>query len=45
MPDLPEATPEDDIEMMEIVFCKNDFHSDYVKIYPCLDVKYTKIRK
>lgn len=45
MPDLPEATPEDDIEMMETVFCGNDFQPDYVKIYPCLDVKYTKIRE
>ena len=45
MPDLPGATPEDDINMMETVFLGNQFQPDYVKIYPCLDVKYTKIRE
>lgn len=45
MPDLPGATPEDDIEMMDEIFCGDKFQPDYVKIYPCLDVKYTKIRE
>ena len=45
MPDLPDATPEMDKEMIDKVFCGPDFQPDYVKIYPCLDVKYTKIRE
>lgn len=45
MPDLPNATPEIDKIMIEKVFCGEDFQPDYVKIYPCLDVKYTKVRE
>lgn len=44
MPDLPGATPEDDKAMLETVLTSGDFSPDYLKIYPCLDVEYTKIR-
>ena len=45
MPDLPGTTPEKDIKMIDEVLLGNNFHPDYLKIYPCLDVKYTEIRK
>ena len=45
MPDLPGTTPELDKEMMDIVFKTDKLQADYLKIYPCLDVKYTKIRE
>lgn len=45
MPDLPDTTPDMDKQMIDEVFCGPDFQPDYVKIYPCLDVKYTTIRK
>ena len=45
MPDLPGTTPEDDIDMLKEVLLGENFQPDYLKIYPCLDVKYTKIRE
>ena len=45
MPDLPGATPSGDIKMINEVLLGNNFQPDYIKIYPCLDVKYTEIRK
>jgi elongator complex protein 3 len=45
MPDLPGASPEVDKKMMEEIFTTSKFNFDYLKIYPCLDVKYTEIRK
>lgn len=45
MPDLPGATPEIDKLMMEEIFTTENFQPDYLKIYPCLDVEYTEIRK
>ena len=45
MPDLPGSSPELDKEMMLDIFTTSYFQPDYVKIYPCLDVKYTEIRK
>jgi ELP3 family radical SAM enzyme/protein acetyltransferase len=45
MPDLPDATPKGDMEMMDKIFLSQDFQPDYIKIYPCLDVIYTEIRK
>ena len=45
MPDLPGASPEIDSEMMNQIFTTSKFNFDYLKIYPCLDVKYTEIRK
>lgn len=44
MPDLPSSTPEKDKEMFRKVLTGDDFCADYMKIYPCLDVKYAKIR-
>ena len=45
MPDLPGSNKELDMTMMENIFLTPDFQPDYLKIYPCLDVKYTEIRK
>jgi len=45
MPDLPDATPEIDILMMDKIFKTELYQPDYIKIYPCLDVKFTKIRE
>jgi ELP3 family radical SAM enzyme/protein acetyltransferase len=45
MPDLPGTTPELDKVMLQTVLTHSDFKPDYLKIYPCLDVEYTEIRK
>lgn len=45
MPDLPGTTPEKDIEMFQKVLESSDFCADYMKIYPCLDVKFSRIRE
>ena len=45
MPDLPGATPESDIKMFRRVLLGDEFCADYMKIYPCLDVTFSKIRK
>lgn len=45
MPDLPGSSPELDKNMMSDIFTTSHFQPDYLKIYPCLDVKYTEIRK
>ena len=45
MPDLPGATPELDKHMFQQVFQSEHFKPDYVKIYPCLDITYSEIRK
>jgi len=45
MPDLPGSSPEDDKEMIHEVLCSESFSPDYLKIYPCLDVDFTEIRK
>jgi len=45
MPDLPGATPEKDKKMFVEIFATTKFCPDYIKIYPCLDVTYTEIRK
>jgi len=44
MPDLPGANPEADKEMFRRVLTEEEFVVDYMKIYPCLDVKFAKIR-
>lgn len=44
MPDLPSTTLEIDYAMVKHVFCGDDLQLDYCKIYPCLDLPYTKIR-
>ena len=45
MPDLPGSNPEKDKRMMLDIFTTPYFQQDYLKIYPCLDVQYTEIRK
>ena len=45
MPDLPGSNLELDKKMMLDIFATSNFQPDYIKIYPCLDVKYTEIRK
>lgn len=45
MPDLPGSNPEKDKIMLEKVITSPDFSPDYMKIYPCLDVTFTEIRK
>ena len=45
MPDLPGTTLEIDYSMVNRVFRGNDLQLDYCKIYPCLDLPFTKIRK
>ena len=45
MPDLPGSNPELDKVMMMDIFTTPYFQPDYLKIYPCLDVQYTEIRK
>jgi ELP3 family radical SAM enzyme/protein acetyltransferase len=45
MPDLPGTTLELDYEMVSEVFEGHSLQLDYCKIYPCLDLPYTEIRK
>lgn len=45
MPDLPGSSPELDKKMLYVVIKGHDFQPDYMKIYPCLDVSFTEIRK
>jgi histone acetyltransferase (RNA polymerase elongator complex component) len=45
MPDLPASTTESDRKLFEEIFQGCDYQLDYCKIYPCLDVPYTEIRK
>jgi ELP3 family radical SAM enzyme/protein acetyltransferase len=45
MPDLPGTTLELDYEMVSEVFEGDQLQLDYCKIYPCLDLPYTEIRK
>ena len=44
MPDLPGTTLEIDYAMVQHIFQGDDCQLDYCKIYPCLDLPYTKIR-
>ena len=45
MPDLPGTTLDIDYAMVKRVFQGDDLQLDYCKIYPCLDLPFTKIRK
>ena len=45
MPDLPGTTLEIDYAMVRHIFQGDDAQLDYCKIYPCLDLPYTKIRE
>ena len=44
MPDLPGCTPDMDKEMLTKVITGKEYSPDYLKIYPCLDITFTKIR-
>lgn len=45
MPDLPHSHPSLDASMFVRVFRTEDYQPDYVKIYPCLDLPFTKTRE
>lgn len=45
MPDLPGTTLEIDYETVKDVFLNSTLQLDYCKIYPCLDLPFTEIRK
>lgn len=45
MPDLPGSNPELDKQMITDILEHPNFIPDYLKIYPCLDVDFTEIRK
>lgn len=45
MPDLPGATPDGDKKMIKSILTEKEFKPDYLKLYPCLDVEFTEIRK
>lgn len=45
MPDLPGSGPAMDAKMLETVITHPDYSPDYMKIYPCLDVEHTEIRR
>lgn len=45
MPDLPGTTMENDKEMIQKILNNEEYQPDYLKLYPCLDVEFTEIRK
>jgi len=45
MTDLPDATPEGDMECYRQVLQGEDLVPDYMKDYPCLDVDFTKLKE
>ena len=45
MPDLPGTTLEIDYKMVQNVFLGSNLQLDYTKLYPCLDLPFTKIRE
>lgn len=45
MPDLPGTTLEKDYEMVKEIFLGTELQLDYCKLYPCLDLPFTQIRK
>ena len=45
MPDMPGSNPKKDTKMVEDFFFSDDLQFDRVKLYPCLDVPWTEIRK
>lgn len=45
MPDLPNTTIEEDYKMVDEIFLSDKFQLDYIKIYPCLDLPFTKSRE
>ena len=45
MPDLPGSSPEKDLAMWEQLFNDPELCFDYVKVYPCMVMPYTKIKE
>lgn len=45
MPDMAFSTIEKDYEMSKTIFGSPEYQCDYVKIYPCLDLPFTKARE
>ena len=45
MPDLPESSPEQDIEMFNYLYSSSNIQPDQMKIYPCEVVPWTRIEK
>ena len=45
MPDLPFTNPIEDKHMLQKIQEDSNYIPDYLKIYPCLDVDYTLIKK
>ena len=45
MPNCPGSTEEKDINMLKTVFLGEDLQGDYCKLYICVDVPYTEIKK
>jgi ELP3 family radical SAM enzyme/protein acetyltransferase len=45
MTDLPDATPEGDMECYRQVLLGEDLIPDYMKDYPCLDVDFTRLKE
>jgi elongator complex protein 3 len=45
MPNLPESSPEMDVEMFKDLYNSKDFHPDMLKIYPCVILKTSLLYK
>ncbi len=45
MPNLPESTPELDVQMFKDLYNSKDFHPDMLKIYPCVILKSSSLYK
>ena len=45
MPDMPGSNPIMDKKMIETVLCSKNYSPDYLKIYPCLDTDFSRLRE
>jgi len=45
MPNLPTSTPEIDLQTVSDLFEKDILQPDYIKVYPCMVLPYTKLAK
>ena len=45
MPNLPESSPEMDVQMFKDLYNSKDFHPDMLKIYPCVILKTSLLYK
>lgn len=45
MPDLPGTTNQDDLDMFKALIGSELLQHDQIKLYPCMDLPYTEIRK